>query len=1097
MSALLDCPSPEQWPALLDETAAPEQREAYERHLECCSTCQDRLHQAEACAEGLRRLNRRVGDPTATPPDPTLVQVLERLREMKPADRPALEPVDLHFLSLTDRPGLLGMLDEYEVQEVIGQGGFGVVLKAWEPALQRLVAIKVLSPAVAGNAIIRRRFTREAQAAAAVCHDHVVAVHRVSDTAGLPYLVMQYVGGESLQARLDRNGPLETAEIVRIGMQTASGLAAAHAQGLIHRDIKPANLLLENGLARVKITDFGLARTVDDVGLTQDGVVAGTPEYMAPEQARGEVIDHRADLFSLGSVLYACCTGIPPFRASTTVALLRRVSDEDPVPVRSLNPDIPAWLEALVGRLMAKDPEQRFRTAAEVAALLEGYLAHIRQPVTVAAPEFLPAPSTSGSAPEDTGTQAEPPCAPRSLRLLLGSAALVALVLASVVLAALGLQDGGQKAAGERPAPVPAVNSSAVWSVALSQDGKVLAAGAGMWDQPGEIGVWDLATREPLQRFTEELGVCSVALSPDGRLLASGSWTGHVGVYDWRAGKRLFDFPVGDAARVAFSPDGRLLAIATEGKAAQLWDMAEGKLAADLQGDLIRFHCVAFSPDGSRVLAGGGDWKPAGVNQVAVWEVAGRTQVMTLTGHSNAVLVMTYSPDGKTIATGSADRTIRLWDAGSGKHLKTLSGHKGFVECLIFAADGKTLVSGGLDRTIRFWNVEQGTETDRIPMPGEVRGVRFTPDGETLVAGGTPKTLKLISTTTRKDLAFLWNGTEQQAVAMDLFPVAAPMQVAEKRWLTAAGLVGLGLAFLISVCFAAWVAMRQRPGAPDMEAPLGPVSFPCSHCGKKLKVAVELGGRKVRCPRCGKAARVPESETAEVPTTPPRRWRSRLATLAAFAAPAVIAALFFGVLSFSRAGKAPPGPSRLQMLADRVRAQKSEVIDARHFPSIGDRDLSVLVGLGNLKTLNLDHTEITDAGLKDVARAGNLVSLSLTNTSVTDAGLDELKPLIWLEDLRLDKLPISDAGLARVRAFSKLRKLSLYQTKVSDDGLAHLKTLLSLEHLSLDETQIGDEGLHHLAECPSLKYVSLWRTRVTPAGVQELRRALPKLQVNR
>src|SRR5262249_38488854 len=156
------------------------------------------------------------------------------------------------------------------------------------------------------------------------------------------------VPGESLQARLDRCGPLEITEVVRIGMQTASGLAAAHAQGLIHRDIKPANLLLENGLAKVKITDFGLARMADDVGLTRDGVVAGTPEYMAPEQARGEPVDHRADLFSLGSALYAMCTGVPPFHGSTAVAVLRQVSDQEPAPVRALNSDVPAWLEAVI-----------------------------------------------------------------------------------------------------------------------------------------------------------------------------------------------------------------------------------------------------------------------------------------------------------------------------------------------------------------------------------------------------------------------------------------------------------------------------------------------------------------------------------------------------------------------------------------------------------------------------------------------------------------------------------------------------------------------------------------------------------------------------
>jgi serine/threonine protein kinase len=393
MPAPLDCPGIEGWQALFGDTIPPQERENYERHLESCPVCQALLDRASRPDDDLLRLVRQSSDLTVRPADPSLTAVLQRLHEWKsPLQGAPVEPMDLYFLRPTDRPGLLGTLGDYEVQEAIGQGGFGVVLKAYEPALHRLVAIKVLSPALAGSATARRRFSREARAAAAVSHDHVVAVYGVNETDGLPYLVMQFVAGESLQARLDRTGPLEVMDVVRIGMQTAAGLAAAHAQGLIHRDVKPANLLLENGLARVKITDFGLARMADDVGLTQSGVVAGTPEYMAPEQARGEVVDHRADLFSLGSVLYACGTGTPPFRGSTALAVLRRVSEGEPKPIRSVNPEVPAWLEALVARLMAKDPDRRFQTAAEVAALLEGYLAHLAQPATVPAPALVPFP---------------------------------------------------------------------------------------------------------------------------------------------------------------------------------------------------------------------------------------------------------------------------------------------------------------------------------------------------------------------------------------------------------------------------------------------------------------------------------------------------------------------------------------------------------------------------------------------------------------------------------------------------------------------------------------------------------------------------------
>src|SRR5262249_50721333 len=162
----------------------------------------------------------------------------------------------------------------------------------------------------------------------------------------------------------------------RIGMQTAAGLAAAHAQGLVHRDVKPANILLENGIERVKITDFGLARAVDDVSVTQSGVVPGTPMYMAPEQANGEVVDHRADLFSLGSVLSALCTGRPAFRANSSLAVLKRVCEDTPPPIHQSNPDVPDWLVAIIGKLHAKAPPDRFQSAAEVARLLEQCLAH-------------------------------------------------------------------------------------------------------------------------------------------------------------------------------------------------------------------------------------------------------------------------------------------------------------------------------------------------------------------------------------------------------------------------------------------------------------------------------------------------------------------------------------------------------------------------------------------------------------------------------------------------------------------------------------------------------------------------------------------------
>jgi hypothetical protein len=293
-------------------------------------------------------------------------------------DGAAAEP--LAFLGPPGRPGSLGRLGHYEVLEVVGRGGMGVVLKALDEKLQRVVAIKVMAPQLATSAGARQRFVREAQAAAAVRDEHVVDIHAVEEANGLPYLVMEYVAGVSLQERLDRTGPLQLKEVLRIGMQAAVGLAAAHKQGLVHRDVKPANILLENGVERVKLTDFGLARAVADASLTQSGVVAGTPPYMAPEQAEGRPMDHRGDLFSLGSVLYALCTGRPPFWADSAVAILKRVCEDTPRPIRDLNPDVPPWLVEIIARLHAKVPAQRFASAAEVADLLGRRLAELQQP---------------------------------------------------------------------------------------------------------------------------------------------------------------------------------------------------------------------------------------------------------------------------------------------------------------------------------------------------------------------------------------------------------------------------------------------------------------------------------------------------------------------------------------------------------------------------------------------------------------------------------------------------------------------------------------------------------------------------------------------
>ena len=358
-------------------------------HVETCPTCQQRLSTLAAEAgewEETRELLR------ANEGDAEVAE--ERKNRPWNADggRRATswtEALAKQLLGPPSHPEMLGRLGRYEIERLIGSGGMGIVFKGFDTELNRPVAIKVLAPHLASSGAARQRFAREAKAAAAVVHEHVVAIHNVETGGDAPFLVMQYVAGESLQARIDRQGPLELCEVLRIAHQTAAGLAAAHAQGLVHRDVKPSNILLEQGLERALLTDFGLARASDDASLTYTGHALGTPHYMSPEQARGDAVDAASDLFSLGSVIYTMCTGRPPFRAETAYGVLRRITDTEARPIRETNPQVPAWLDALVQKLLAKSSADRFHSADELADVLAQCLAHVQQPTATPLPALV------------------------------------------------------------------------------------------------------------------------------------------------------------------------------------------------------------------------------------------------------------------------------------------------------------------------------------------------------------------------------------------------------------------------------------------------------------------------------------------------------------------------------------------------------------------------------------------------------------------------------------------------------------------------------------------------------------------------------------
>jgi serine/threonine protein kinase len=281
--------------------------------------------------------------------------------------------VEFTFLTPPQEPDEMGRLGPYRVLGLLGSGSMGIVFRAEDSRLKRAVALKVMRPNYATKTEYRQRFLREGQATAKVEHPHVVPIYGVDECQGVPYLAMKLLEGESLEERLKASGSwLPLPEVLRIGEETAAALAAAHEQGLIHRDVKPTNIWLESDGDRVKLIDFGLARILDDdLRLTGTGYVVGTPSYMAPEQANGDEVDNRSDLFSLGCVLYRASTGLQPFPGQFAVDVVAAVRTLDPKPPRALDPSLPPSFSDLVMALLSKDPAGRPASALAVRDALK------------------------------------------------------------------------------------------------------------------------------------------------------------------------------------------------------------------------------------------------------------------------------------------------------------------------------------------------------------------------------------------------------------------------------------------------------------------------------------------------------------------------------------------------------------------------------------------------------------------------------------------------------------------------------------------------------------------------------------------------------
>jgi tRNA A-37 threonylcarbamoyl transferase component Bud32 len=391
--------------------------------------------------------------------------------------------------------------DRYEIEQPLGRGGMAQVFRATDRVLGRPVAVKVLDRKYKDDAKFVTRFRREAQSAAGINHPNVVSVYDTGSEDGLHYIVMEYVDGDTLADLLQREGPLTAGRAVSIAEPVARALEAAHEKGMVHRDVKPGNIMVDRS-GTVKVVDFGIARAAADDTLTQTGTVLGTAAYLSPEQAQGETVDARSDVYSLGCVLYEMTTGRPPFTADSTLAVAYKHVREDPVPPSRLNPDVPPELDAVVMTALAKDPAARYPSGGTM-----------REALSAAATGEMPA--AVGVAPTeplaggDTAVMTQPATVPATVPLeerrgapgWLPWAVIGVIVLALVVLAIL----------------------------ALGGDGAPRGAGQGTQGQPAEgQGPPDQGQTTPAETPPEETDPVGVAFANLASVLAEGQSSGEV-----------------------------------------------------------------------------------------------------------------------------------------------------------------------------------------------------------------------------------------------------------------------------------------------------------------------------------------------------------------------------------------------------------------------------------------------------------------------------------------------------------------------------------------------------------------------------------------
>jgi WD40 repeat protein len=578
----------------------------------------------------------------------------------------------------------------YEVLGELGRGGMGVVYQARQVGLDRVVALKMLLEGSHAGPDDLARFRREAEVIARLRHPNVVQIYQVGEYQGLPFFSLEYCAGGSLARQIDgRPQPVQKA--AGLVATLARGVQAAHDAGVVHRDLKPGNVLLDAD-GTPKITDFGLAKKLDGAtGLTQTGVLLGTPSYMAPEQASGaKDVGPAADVWALGAILYELLTGRPPFRAATMMDTLMQIVSDAPVPPSRLRPGVPAELEAVCLRCLEKDPGRRPVSAAALAEELERFLAGtLRRP----------------DRPQAWRRRFVRPLVTAAIVMLLPG--LVALACARFV-----------------PERSPRATFPAAPVACLAPDGDRLVAA-----RESAAVLCDTRNGRELRAFATPAGCTAAAFSPDGHRLALGGG-GEVELWDLETGEVCgrFQVPGGAVRRLAFAADsagfvagtGEAGAPADEVRAVRWWDVkaARGGPAVAAAGLL--------APDG-RTLA------ERTADGLRLWDTAAGKVRGTLPVADEKDLVLAFSPDGRTLASTVRNRarSTRLWDTGTGKERASLQGRPGQVYRLLFSPDSRSLLTSASDRIL--WSVETGGQ-QTSPQSGHHEAVALTPDRRSLVA---------------------------------------------------------------------------------------------------------------------------------------------------------------------------------------------------------------------------------------------------------------------------------------------------------------------------------------------------------------------------